>query len=117
MTTTHLTISIALCTFNGERFLQEQLDSYVQQTRHPDKVIICDDGSTDRTLEILEKWAGTVPFEVQIFRNKKISATRKISRKRPLSARKTSSFSLTRMTYGNQRNWKSWLECLRKIRN
>lgn len=66
-----LTTSIALCTFNGERFLQEQLDSYIQQTRLPDEVIICDDGSTDRTIEILERWAETVPFEVRIFHNEK----------------------------------------------
>ncbi|MBO5437339.1 MAG: glycosyltransferase [Thermoguttaceae bacterium] len=59
-------ISIALCTFNGERFLQEQLDSLAAQTRLPDEVVVGDDGSTDRTLEILEAWAKTVPFPVRI---------------------------------------------------
>ena len=64
-------ISIALCTFNGERFLQEQLDSLAAQTRLPDEVVVGDDGSTDRTLEILEAWAKTVPFPVKIFKNTK----------------------------------------------
>lgn len=64
-----LTVSIALCTFNGERFLREQLVSYAAQTVLPDEVVVCDDGSTDGTLEILEEWAETVPFEVRIFRN------------------------------------------------
>ena len=67
--TANLTTSIALCTYNGERFLREQLDSYARQTRLPDEVVVCDDGSKDRTLEILEEWAGTVPFPVRIVRN------------------------------------------------
>lgn len=62
-------ISIALCTFNGERFLQEQLDSLAAQTRLPDEVVVGDDGSADRTLEILEAWAKTVPFPVKIQKN------------------------------------------------
>ena len=62
-------ISIALCTFNGERFLREQLASYAAQSQLPDEVVVCDDGSTDSTLEILKEWAGTVPFPVRIFQN------------------------------------------------
>lgn len=66
-----LTISIALCTYNGERFLQEQLDSIANQTRLPDEVVVGDDGSTDDTAKILEAWVQTVPFVVRIFRNEK----------------------------------------------
>lgn len=62
-------ISIAMCTYNGARFLREQLDSFSCQTRLPDEVVICDDGSTDETLAILEDWAKTVPFKVQIVKN------------------------------------------------
>lgn len=64
-----LKISIALCTYNGERFLREQLESYSRQTCLPDEVIVCDDGSTDATLSILESWAKSVPFNVQIIQN------------------------------------------------
>ncbi len=64
-----LTVSIALCTFNGERFLREQLDSYAAQSVLPDEVIVCDDGSTDGTMEILEEWAKTVSFKVRIVQN------------------------------------------------
>ena len=60
-----------MCTYNGERFLQEQLDSFSAQTRLPDEVVVCDDGSTDNTLDILEQWASSAPFEVRIFRNEK----------------------------------------------
>jgi len=62
-------ISIAMTTYNGERFLKEQLDSFLWQTRLPDELVVCDDGSTDRTLEILENFARTAPFPVKIFRN------------------------------------------------
>ncbi len=64
-----LKVSVALCTYNGERFLQEQLDSIANQTRLPDEVVVGDDGSTDNTLEILETWAKTTPFPVRIIRN------------------------------------------------
>ncbi len=61
-----LKVSVALCTYNGERFLQEQLDSIANQTRLPDEVVVGDDASTDKTLEILERWRDSVPFRVKI---------------------------------------------------
>jgi glycosyltransferase involved in cell wall biosynthesis len=45
-------ISIAMTTYNGEKFLEQQLLSIFQQTLQPDEVIICDDGSTDNTVMI-----------------------------------------------------------------
>ena len=62
-------ISIALCTWNGEKFLREQLESFSAQTRLPDEVLVGDDCSTDHTIEILEEWAKTAPFRVEITRN------------------------------------------------
>ncbi|MFZ5659349.1 MAG: glycosyltransferase family 2 protein [Pseudomonadota bacterium] len=62
-------ISVALCTYNGERFLQAQLDSLACQTRLPDELVVCDDGSSDRTLDILTRFAERAPFPVQIHRN------------------------------------------------
>lgn len=47
-------ISVALCTYNGEEFIAEQLDSIAAQTKKIDEIVCCDDGSTDRTIEILE---------------------------------------------------------------
>lgn len=48
-------ISIALCTYNGEKFIKEQLDSILNQTVVPNEIIICDDCSTDNTIEIIQK--------------------------------------------------------------
>lgn len=46
-------ISIAMATYNGARFLKEQLDSLRLQTRPADEVIICDDCSTDDTAALV----------------------------------------------------------------
>jgi glycosyltransferase involved in cell wall biosynthesis len=53
-------VAILLCTYNGERFLPEQLDSLEAQTHLNWVIVASDDGSTDQTLEILrsyqDKW-------------------------------------------------------------
>lgn len=48
-------VSVVMCTYNGEKYLRDQLQSILNQTRPPDEVIISDDGSTDSTLEIVEE--------------------------------------------------------------
>lgn len=50
-------VSIALCTYNGERFLRSQLDSLLAQTYRPLEVLVSDDNSTDSTWEILQEYA------------------------------------------------------------
>ena len=45
-------ISVALAAYNGEKYIEQQLESLRLQTVTPDEVIICDDCSTDRTAEI-----------------------------------------------------------------
>jgi glycosyltransferase involved in cell wall biosynthesis len=64
-----MTISIAMATYNGERFLREQLDSLAAQTRLPDELVVSDDGSSDRTLEIVREFSRTAPFPVRIYQN------------------------------------------------
>ncbi len=46
-------ISVVIATYNGARFIAEQLNSIISQTVKPDRIIICDDGSTDDTVEII----------------------------------------------------------------
>jgi len=64
-----LKISIALATYNGEKYLQEQLDSYVNQKRQPNELVVCDDVSSDNTITILEKFQKIAPFKVNIVKN------------------------------------------------
>src|SRR5262249_46844155 len=40
-------ISVAMCTYNGARYLGEQLQSIAAQTRLPDELVVCDDHSED----------------------------------------------------------------------
>jgi glycosyltransferase involved in cell wall biosynthesis len=63
------TISIAMATYNGARFIREQLDSLAAQTVLPEELIVSDDGSTDDTLSIIEEFAKTARFQVKIVRN------------------------------------------------
>ena len=46
-------IGVLIATYNGEKFIKEQLDSIINQTTPVDEIIISDDGSTDGTLEII----------------------------------------------------------------
>jgi hypothetical protein len=62
-------VSVALCTFQGSRYLREQLDSIVAQTYQPAEVIVCDDGSRDDSLAVLTEFADRAPFPVHIHRN------------------------------------------------
>lgn len=57
----HLAVSVALCTYNGERHLRGQLESITSQTRRPDEVVIGDDGSSDKTLSIIADWIRAAP--------------------------------------------------------
>jgi len=63
-------ISVALCTYNGAAFLPEQLDSILGQHLPPNEIIICDDGSTDDTLSILEQYRQKHPAVIKVFNNK-----------------------------------------------
>jgi glycosyltransferase involved in cell wall biosynthesis len=64
-----MSISIAMCTYNGDKYLQEQLDSIANQSRLPDELIVCDDNSSDQSLSILERFFESVLFPVRIFKN------------------------------------------------
>ena len=49
-------VSVAMATYNGEKYLEEQLDSILSQTLKPSEIIVCDDQSTDGTREILDRY-------------------------------------------------------------
>jgi glycosyltransferase involved in cell wall biosynthesis len=62
-------ISVAMTTFNGAPYLGEQLTSLSSQTVKPLELVVCDDGSTDETVAILEEFSAIAPFTVRIFQN------------------------------------------------
>lgn len=59
-------ISVAMATYNGQRFLAEQLDSLAAQTVLPAELVVSDDGSTDDTLAMLAAFARRAPFPVRV---------------------------------------------------
>ncbi|HEX8394664.1 MAG TPA: glycosyltransferase, partial [Longimicrobium sp.] len=58
-------VSVALCTYNGARWLPEQLASLAAQTRLPHELVVCDDRSTDETEAVVRAFAATAPFPVR----------------------------------------------------
>ncbi|HEV2859955.1 MAG TPA: glycosyltransferase family 2 protein [Pyrinomonadaceae bacterium] len=74
-------LSVALCTYNGEQYLAEQLDSLAAQTRPPDELVACDDHSTDRTPDIIRDFAARAPFPVHLHVNPdNVGSTRNFDR-------------------------------------
>lgn len=59
-------ISVAMTTFNGEKYIEKQTESIIHQSLPVDEIIVCDDGSTDHTVELLKKYDVTL---VQNFQN------------------------------------------------
>jgi glycosyltransferase involved in cell wall biosynthesis len=70
-----LSLSVALATYNGERYIGEQLDSIARQTRLPDELIISDDASTDSTPAIVQDFAQRAPFSVRFLQHKRLGST------------------------------------------
>ncbi len=64
--------AVVLSAYNGEKFIAEQLDSLVSQTRVPDRIYIGDDGSADRTVEIVQHYMDSHPeIQWRLIRNEK----------------------------------------------
>ncbi len=63
-----LRISVVMCTYNGARYLREQLDTILGQTYPVYEVIVQDDGSRDETFPILEEYAKKYPV-IKIYHN------------------------------------------------
>jgi len=60
-------VSIVVCTYNGSLYIEEQIESILNQTYKAIEVIIADDASTDNTYELLKRY--TVDKRVQLYRN------------------------------------------------
>jgi glycosyltransferase involved in cell wall biosynthesis len=62
-------VSVVLSTFDGGRFLRAQLSSLLAQELRPAELVVCDDGSSDDTWDILAAFAAMAPFQVRLHRN------------------------------------------------
>jgi len=62
-------ISVALCSYNGQEYLSDQLDSLVGQTRMPDEIVVLDDNSDDKTWAIIQDYEEMYPEIFDIYQN------------------------------------------------
>lgn len=56
ITEMELTTSVCMAVYNGAEFMEQQLSSILHQSKRPDEVILCDDGSADDTEEIIRRF-------------------------------------------------------------
>ena len=61
-------ISVALCTYNGERYIRQQLDSILSQSLPVDEIVIFDDKSDDETFCVLKQY-GLKNSQIRLFQN------------------------------------------------
>ena len=61
METKNPTVAVVMCTYNGEKYLREQMDSILAQTYPIHEIIVQDDRSTDGTVALLRQYAARVP--------------------------------------------------------
>lgn len=59
-------LSVAMCTYNGARFVAEQLRSIASQTRPPDELVVCDDRSMDETCAIITSHPMPCPVRLTV---------------------------------------------------
>ena len=64
-----ISVSVAMATYNGQHNIRRQLDSLAAQKHVPAELIVTDDRSDDDTLAIIEAFAKTAPFPVNVYRN------------------------------------------------
>ena len=58
-------ISVIICVYNGEQYLNESIGSVLQQTYSPLELIVIDDGSTDGSAEIIQQYGSRVRYHFQ----------------------------------------------------
>ena len=52
----NIRVSVAMATFNGEKYIKNQIDSILINLKENDELIISDDGSNDNTLNIIKEY-------------------------------------------------------------
>lgn len=61
--------SVAMCTYNGEKFIKTQIESILNQSLPIDEIVICDDGSNDKTIEIITQFQLEYPNKISLHKN------------------------------------------------
>ncbi|NOZ51523.1 MAG: glycosyltransferase family 2 protein [Gammaproteobacteria bacterium] len=64
-------VSVVLCTYNGEKYITQQIESILNQSIPPDELIISDDCSSDCTVDIVNDLANAYPATIRFIQCKK----------------------------------------------
>ncbi|MEK8216542.1 glycosyltransferase family 2 protein [Paenibacillus sp. FSL L8-0463] len=67
-----MTVQILLSTYNGEKYISQQIDSLLSQSYSDLDILIRDDGSNDGTLDIIEMYMSKYPLQIRLIRGKNI---------------------------------------------
>jgi hypothetical protein len=70
-------VEVLLATYNGERFVGEQIDSILAQDYPTLQILASDDGSSDRTLEILREYAEQFPSKIRLMEKQRPTGSAK----------------------------------------
>lgn len=62
-------ISVAMCSYNGSKYIKKQLESIINQEQNVDEIVICDNVSSDNTIEIIKEIASTSPITIRLYQN------------------------------------------------
>ena len=62
-------ISVALCTYNGERFIAQQIESILAQSMPVDEIVLGDDASSDNTVQIVEERVAGTNIDLMVRRH------------------------------------------------
>lgn len=62
-------ISVVMCTYNGTKYVERQVESILNQTHSVDEIIVCDDGSSDDTIAKVEAILKETEIEYEIYVN------------------------------------------------
>ena len=65
-------ISVALCTYNGAKYILQQLESIAQQTVRPAEIVVCDEGSGDGTVDIIKQFSSSCSIPIRIYINEEV---------------------------------------------
>lgn len=61
--------SVALCSYNGGLYIDQQLRSIINQTQVVDEIVICDDGSNDNTISVIQAIQSETNINIRLFIN------------------------------------------------
>ena len=64
-------ISVVMTSYNGEKYIREQLDSIITNITENDELIIGDDGSTDNTISIIDEYLDKFPH-IKLVKSQKL---------------------------------------------